>query len=147
MRGIHAVEYVVPKSKNAGNTPGGVRFHNEIVSVYSRQTLISATDFIWRWNGNGQNTPRELIEGIADYVRLKAGLSDEVAAVKLVQDSMMRSPLPSKKETPEGPLLSLPSTHRTHQEVTNSILEPDIDQRRANQETIFEVLIMEAVGS
>ena len=136
MRGIHAAEYVV--TKNAGNTPGGVRFHNEIGSEYSKQTLISATDFIWKlfqqnsdadrknvakvslfiddmdgvayasnneihvsaryingysgnvkteitgvlyhesthiwqWNGNGQSTPGGLIEGIADYVRLKAG--------------------------------------------------------------------------
>ena len=46
MRGIHAAEYVV--TKNAMNTPGGVRFHNEIGSEYSKQTLISATDFIWR---------------------------------------------------------------------------------------------------
>ena len=136
MHGIHAVEYVV--TNNAGNTPGGVRFNNEIGSKYSKQTLISATDFIWRlfqqksnadrknvakvslfiddmdgvayasnneihvsaryingysgnvkteitgvlyhesthiwqWNGNGQSTPGGLIEGIADYVRLKAG--------------------------------------------------------------------------
>ena len=136
MHGIHAVEYVV--TNNAGNTPGGVRFNNEIGSDYSKQTLISATDFIWRlfqqnsdadrknvakvslfiddmdgvayasnneihvsaryingysgnvkteitgvlyhesthiwqWNGNGQSTPGGLIEGIADYVRLKAG--------------------------------------------------------------------------
>ena len=27
----------------------------------------------WQWNGNGQSTPGGLIEGIADYVRLKAG--------------------------------------------------------------------------
>ena len=136
MHGIHAVEYVV--TNNAGNTPGGVRFNNKIGSKYSKQTLISATDFIWRlfqqnsdadrknvakvslfiddmdgvayarnneihvsaryingysgnvkteitgvlyhesthiwqWNGNGQSTPGGLIEGIADYVRLKAG--------------------------------------------------------------------------
>ncbi|KAK4563259.1 hypothetical protein RGQ29_005680 [Quercus rubra] len=136
MHGIHAVEYVV--TNNAGNTPGGVRFNNEIGSEYSKQTLISAADFIWRlfqqnsdadrknvakvslfiddmdgvayasnneihvsaryingysgnvkteitgvlyhesthiwqWNGNGQSTPGGLIEGIADYVRLKAG--------------------------------------------------------------------------
>ena len=136
MHGIHAVEYVV--TNNAGNTPGGVRFNNEIGSDYSKQTLISATDFIWRlfqqnsdadrknvakvslfiddmdgvayasnneihvsaryingysgnvkteitgvlyhesthiwqWNGNGQSTPGGLIEGIADFVRLKAG--------------------------------------------------------------------------
>ena len=135
-QGIYAVEYVV--TNTAGNTPGGVRFNNEIGSEYSKQTLISATNFIWslfqqnnaadrknvpkvslfiddrdgvaftsnneihvsaryindysgnvkteitgvlyhesthiwQWNGNGQSTPGGLIEGIADYVRLKAG--------------------------------------------------------------------------
>ncbi|XP_075672798.1 uncharacterized protein LOC142642327 [Castanea sativa] len=136
IQGIYAVEYVV--TNTAGNTPGGVRFNNEIGSGYSKQTLISATNFIWslfqqnnaadrknvpkvslfiddrdgvafasnneihvsaryingysgnvkteitgvlyhesthiwQWNGNGQSTPGGLIEGIADYVRLKAG--------------------------------------------------------------------------
>ena len=136
MQGIYAVEYVV--TNTAGNTPGGVRFNNEIGSEYSKQTLISAANFIWnlfqqnnaadrknvpkvslfiddrdgvaftsnneihvsaryingysgnvkteitgvlyhesthiwQWNGNGQSTPGGLIEGIADYVRLKAG--------------------------------------------------------------------------
>ncbi|KAF7127414.1 hypothetical protein RHSIM_Rhsim11G0158800 [Rhododendron simsii] len=28
---------------------------------------------VWQWNGNGQPIPRGLIEGIADFVRLKAG--------------------------------------------------------------------------
>ncbi|CBI22516.3 hypothetical protein VitviT2T_003589 [Vitis vinifera] len=132
--GIQAVEYEV--TNNAGSSAGGVRFTNEIGIPYSRQTLVSATDFIWgvfqqntpeerktvqkvsliienmdgvayasnneihvnanyigsysgdvkteftgvlyhemthiwQWNGNGQ-TPGGLIEGIADYVRLKA---------------------------------------------------------------------------
>ena len=136
VQGIYAVEYAV--TNTAGNTPGGVRFNNEIGSEYSKQTLISAANFIWnlfqqnnaadrknvpkvslfiddrdgvaftsnneihvsaryingysgnvkteitgvlyhesthiwQWNGNGQSTPGGLIEGIADYVRLKAG--------------------------------------------------------------------------
>ena len=136
IHGIHAADYDV--TNNAGNTSGGVRFNNEIGCEYSKQTLISATDFIWRlfqedndadrrnvtkvslfiddmdgvayaidneihvsaryingysgdvkteitgvlyhesthiwqWDGNGQSTPGGLIEGIADYVRLKAG--------------------------------------------------------------------------
>ncbi|KAK9988492.1 hypothetical protein SO802_028731 [Lithocarpus litseifolius] len=143
IRGIHAIEYEV--TNNAGNTPGGVCFNNEIGSDYSKQTLISATDFIWslfkqstdadrknvpkvslfiddmdgvayssyneihvsaryingffgdvktettgvlyresthiwQWNDNGQNPPIGLIEGIADYVRVKAGLSDGFVA-------------------------------------------------------------------
>ncbi|KAM7474721.1 hypothetical protein LguiB_021964 [Lonicera macranthoides] len=131
----HAVEYTV--TNKAGTTPGGLRFTNQIGIDYSKQTLNSATSFIWRifqqntyasrknvpsvtliienmggvayavngeihvsanyiqgysgdvkreitgvlyhemthiwqWNGNGQ-APGGLIEGIADYVRLKAG--------------------------------------------------------------------------
>jgi hypothetical protein len=135
IEGIHAVDYVA--TNTAGNTPGGVRFNNVIGSKYSRQTLVSATNYIrrllqqnhaadrknvlkvslfiddmdgvayasnneihvsaryingysgdvkreitgvlyhemthiWQWNGNGL-TPGGLIEGIADFVRLKAG--------------------------------------------------------------------------
>ncbi|KAI6678045.1 hypothetical protein NL676_038841 [Syzygium grande] len=42
----HAVEYTV--TNNAGNTPGGVRFTNEIGIQYSQQTMTESTDFIWR---------------------------------------------------------------------------------------------------
>ena len=134
LHGIQAVQYAV--TNNAGNSAGGVRFTNAIGIPYSRQTLASATNFIWRlfqqntpadrksvqkvtliienmdgvayasnneihvsanyigsysgdvkteftgvlyhemthvwqWNGNGQ-APGGLIEGIADFVRLKA---------------------------------------------------------------------------
>ncbi|KAK1430325.1 hypothetical protein QVD17_12982 [Tagetes erecta] len=34
--------------------------------------IYHETVHVWQWNGNGQ-APGELIEGIADYVRLKAG--------------------------------------------------------------------------
>ncbi|XP_021753418.1 uncharacterized protein LOC110718815 [Chenopodium quinoa] len=133
---VAAVTYSVTNS--AANTPGGTRFNNEVGTAYARQTLSSATDFIWRtfqqtnpadrksnvqqvslivesmqgvaytindqihlsanyvqsysgnvktevtgvlyhevthvwqWTGNGQ-APGGLIEGVADYVRLKAG--------------------------------------------------------------------------
>ncbi|KNA12593.1 hypothetical protein SOVF_124460 isoform A [Spinacia oleracea] len=134
--GVTAVTYSV--TNTATNTAGGTRFNNEVGSDYARQTLSSATDFIWntfqqtnpadrkstiqqvsltvetmdgvaytsndqihlsanyvqgysgnvktevtgvlyhemthvwQWTGNGQ-APGGLIEGIADYVRLKAG--------------------------------------------------------------------------
>ncbi|CAA2967239.1 uncharacterized protein LOC111391744 [Olea europaea var. sylvestris] len=135
IHGSHAVEYTV--TNRAATTPGGARFTREIGAQYSKQTLDSATSFIWRifqqntpsqrknvpkvslfiddmdgvayasnneihvsaryiqgysgnvkreitgvlyhemthiwqWNGNGR-APGGLIEGIADYVRLKAG--------------------------------------------------------------------------
>ncbi|KAG4998476.1 hypothetical protein AAZX31_10G248500 [Glycine max] len=138
MQGTLAVEYSV--TNNALSTPGGVRFRDAIGDEYAKQTLDSATQFIWgvfqqnapadrkdiqkinlfvedrvvpngvvaytskdeihviakyvndyggdvkteitgvlyhemvhvwQWNGNGQ-APSGLIEGIADYVRLKA---------------------------------------------------------------------------
>ncbi|KAL6329240.1 hypothetical protein AAG906_014852 [Vitis piasezkii] len=136
--GVHAVEFFV--TNNAGNSAGGIRFSDKIGVEYSRQTLKSATDFIWtifqqntkadrkesvqnvtliiengngvafssnseihlnanylgeyssdvkreftgviyhemthiwQWNGKGQ-APGGLIEGIADFVRLRADLA------------------------------------------------------------------------
>ncbi|KAF5727274.1 Plant basic secretory protein (BSP) family protein [Tripterygium wilfordii] len=134
LQSISAVDYVV--TNKAGSSGGSVRFKHEIGIPYSKQTLESATKFIWKifqqnsvaerknvqkvtliienmdgvayavnneihvnanylgnytgdlkreftgvlyhemthiwqWDGNGQ-TPGGLIEGIADYVRLKA---------------------------------------------------------------------------
>ncbi|KAI6678051.1 hypothetical protein NL676_038847 [Syzygium grande] len=91
----HAVEYTV--TNNAGNTTGGARFSSEIGIPYSRRTLTAATGFIWRvfhqnapgdrgvhrgpiprdddvwqWNWDGE-APGGLIEGIADFVRLRSG--------------------------------------------------------------------------
>ncbi|KAB2602834.1 hypothetical protein D8674_003839 [Pyrus ussuriensis x Pyrus communis] len=43
--GTHAVDYYV--TNTAGGNPGGIRLNNEIGANYSRQTLISTTDFIW----------------------------------------------------------------------------------------------------
>ncbi|KAF8020094.1 hypothetical protein BT93_G0714 [Corymbia citriodora subsp. variegata] len=131
----HAVDYTA--TNNAGNTPGAVRFTNEIGIPYTQQTMAESTDFIWRtfqqndaadrkdiakvslfidnmdgvaytsnneihvsatylagysgdvkgeftgvlyhemthvwqWNGAGQ-APGGLIEGIADFMRLRVG--------------------------------------------------------------------------
>ncbi|KAF7127174.1 hypothetical protein RHSIM_Rhsim11G0159000 [Rhododendron simsii] len=136
LTGNQAVEYTV--TNKAATTPGGMKFANQIGIEYSKQTMSSATEFIWKtfrqasnadrknvnkvslfidsmdgiayttnneihysanaiqqstgniktgfagviyhemthvwqWNGNGQPTPGGLIEGIADFVRLKAG--------------------------------------------------------------------------
>ncbi|KAJ0077041.1 hypothetical protein Patl1_35404 [Pistacia atlantica] len=54
MQGCHAVDYAV--TNTAITTAGGARFNKQIGADYSKQTL----------------TPGGLIEGIADYVRLKA---------------------------------------------------------------------------
>ncbi|KAL7236515.1 hypothetical protein ACSBR1_019749 [Camellia fascicularis] len=45
MQETHAVEFSV--TNNVPTTPGGIRFTNEIGLDYTKQTLISATNFIW----------------------------------------------------------------------------------------------------
>lgn len=55
LQGTHAVDYVV--TNTAGSTAGGARFNNEIGATYSKQTLSSATEFIWRIFQ--QNTPAD----------------------------------------------------------------------------------------
>ncbi|GMY38583.1 basic secretory protease [Fagus crenata] len=63
---IHAVEYVV--TNNAGNTPGGVRFNNEIGSDYSKQTLISAADFIWRLFQQNNDADRKNVPKVSLFI-------------------------------------------------------------------------------
>ncbi|MBA0602159.1 hypothetical protein Gorai_002349, partial [Gossypium raimondii] len=82
-----AVDYAV--NGNTSNSDGCVRFKIEIGAQNSLQTMADASNFIWNvfqqnnpsdrkkrpesntWDGNGQTSVR-LIEGIADFVRLKA---------------------------------------------------------------------------
>ena len=66
IQGIHAVEYVV--TNNAGNTPGGVRFNNEIGSDYSKQTLISAADFIWRLFQQNNDADRKNVPKVSLFI-------------------------------------------------------------------------------
>ena len=61
-------------------------------------SLISKSHLRWStklWSDSNSDWPKLSLISCSR-------LSDEVAAVELVQDSMMRSPLPSKKETLEG---------------------------------------------
>ena len=66
IQGIHAVEYVV--TNNAGNTPGGVLFNNEIGSDYSKQTLISAADFIWRLFQQNNDADRKNVPKVSLFI-------------------------------------------------------------------------------
>nr|CAB3499290.1 unnamed protein product [Digitaria exilis] len=90
-------------TNTASNTPGGQRFDQAVGLDYAKQVLSDASSFIWgtfnqpsdadrkpvdavtlvvedidgtthvwQWDGQGQANGG-LIEGIADYVRLKAG--------------------------------------------------------------------------
>lgn len=56
-----------------------IHLNSNYVQSYSRNVKAEVTGIlyhemahVWQWNGNGQ-APGGLIEGIADYVRLKAG--------------------------------------------------------------------------
>ncbi|XP_059448130.1 uncharacterized protein LOC132179419 [Corylus avellana] len=66
IEGIHAVDYVV--TNTAENTPGGVRFNNEIGSDYSRQTLVSATDFIWRLFQQNNDADRKNVQKVSLFI-------------------------------------------------------------------------------
>ncbi|KAM3694979.1 hypothetical protein ACB098_07G095100 [Castanea mollissima] len=66
IHGIHAAEYDV--TNNAGNTSGGVRFNNEIGCEYSKQTLISATDFIWRLFQENSNADRKNVTKVSLFI-------------------------------------------------------------------------------
>ncbi|XP_059448252.1 uncharacterized protein LOC132179535 [Corylus avellana] len=66
IEGIHAVDYVV--TNTAENTPGGVRFNKKIGSGYSRQTLVSATDFIWRTFQQNNAVNRKNVQKVSLFI-------------------------------------------------------------------------------
>ncbi|KAF5188376.1 Basic secretory protease [Thalictrum thalictroides] len=55
-------------SDYVGNYSGDVRF--EVTGI-----IYHETTHVWQWNRNNHDAPDRLIEGIADYIRLKAGLA------------------------------------------------------------------------
>ncbi|GLT45707.1 hypothetical protein SLA2020_195200 [Shorea laevis] len=61
-----AVEYVV--NNNAGSSRGGTRFTNEIGTDYSRQTLPSATDFIWRLFQQNNDADRKNVPKVTLFI-------------------------------------------------------------------------------
>jgi hypothetical protein len=73
IEGIHAVDYVV--TNTAGTTPGGVRFNNVIGSDYSRQTLISATDFIWRTFQQNNAADRKNVQKVSVFIDDRDGVA------------------------------------------------------------------------
>ncbi|MCL7050438.1 hypothetical protein MKW94_002095 [Papaver nudicaule] len=62
-----AVQYEV--TNNVAGTTGGNRFDNEIGADYSKQTLESATSFIWRIFGQSSEADRKTIQSIKMFVR------------------------------------------------------------------------------
>ena len=73
VQGIYAVEYAV--TNTAGNTPGGVRFNNEIGSEYSKQTLISATNFIWSLFQQNNTADRKNLPKVSLFIDDRDGVA------------------------------------------------------------------------
>ncbi|KAI3702370.1 hypothetical protein L6452_28106 [Arctium lappa] len=83
--GITAVDYQV--TNDVPNTPGGIRFTNEIGIPYTKQIMGFNGDVkreftsvmyhemthVLQWDGEG-TTPSGLVEGVAEYTKLKANL-------------------------------------------------------------------------
>ncbi|KAG2704621.1 hypothetical protein I3843_05G012700 [Carya illinoinensis] len=66
IQGIYAVDYTV--TNTAGNTPGGIRFNREIGSEYSRQTLISATNLIFRIFQQNSVADRKNVQKVSLFI-------------------------------------------------------------------------------
>ncbi|XP_057493682.1 uncharacterized protein LOC130779144 [Actinidia eriantha] len=69
----HGVEYSV--TNRAATTPGGIRFTNEIGDEYSRQTLISATDFIWQIFQQTSETDRKNVPQVSLIIETMDGVA------------------------------------------------------------------------
>ncbi|KAJ1402885.1 hypothetical protein SESBI_27722 [Sesbania bispinosa] len=66
MHGTEAVEYTV--TNNALNTPGGVRFRDQIGAQYARQTLDSSTQFIWKVFQQNSPADRKNVQKVSLFV-------------------------------------------------------------------------------
>ncbi|GLT39564.1 hypothetical protein SLA2020_137480 [Shorea laevis] len=71
-----AVQYVV--NYNAGSSRGGIRFTNEIGTDYSRQTLTSATDFIWRLFQQNNDADRKNVPKVTLFIDNMDGVAYSV---------------------------------------------------------------------
>jgi hypothetical protein len=58
-----AVEYTV--TNNAATTPGGIKFTNQIGIAYTKQTMSSSTDFIWRIFRQTTNADRKNVPSVS----------------------------------------------------------------------------------
>ncbi|KAK6916393.1 basic secretory protein [Dillenia turbinata] len=61
-----AVEYVA--TNRAESTAGGIRFNNEIGLEFSRQTLITATDFIWKLFQQNTEADRKSVAKVSLFI-------------------------------------------------------------------------------
>ncbi|XP_042506555.1 uncharacterized protein LOC122082835 [Macadamia integrifolia] len=73
VQSVNGVEYQV--INNATGTAGGTRFSNEIGVKYSKQTLISATQFIWRTFQETSKAQRKSVERVTMIVETMDGVA------------------------------------------------------------------------
>ncbi|KAJ0076158.1 hypothetical protein Patl1_33758 [Pistacia atlantica] len=66
MQGCHAVDYTV--TNTASTTTGGARFDSQIGADYSRQTLESATAFIWTIFQQNNAADRKSVEKVSLFI-------------------------------------------------------------------------------
>ncbi|KAL3515329.1 hypothetical protein ACH5RR_022231 [Cinchona calisaya] len=66
IRGTHAVDYTV--TNTATTTLGGARFTKELGVQYSKQTLDSATNFIWRILQENSPADRKNVQKVSMFV-------------------------------------------------------------------------------
>jgi len=69
----HAVRYIIVN--RAETTPGGVRFDNELGIDYTRNTMMSATNFIWKIFQQSNETDRMNVQRVCLFVNDMDGIA------------------------------------------------------------------------
>lgn len=86
---VSAVDYTV--TNRATGTAGGVRFNTDIGVDYSKQTLASATDFIWRTFQQTNAADRKDIKTVNLFIDVMNGVAYSVNNEIHVSDSYIGS--------------------------------------------------------
>ncbi|KAB1208455.1 hypothetical protein CJ030_MR7G022687 [Morella rubra] len=73
LHGILAVEYVVTNS--AETTRGGARFNNELGVDYTRQTMVSASNFVWNIFQQSNEAERKSVPRVSLIVEVMEGIA------------------------------------------------------------------------
>ena len=66
LHGTHAVDYIV--TNRAATTQGGVRFNNELGVDYTKETMASATNFIWNLFQQSNEADRRSVQSVSLFV-------------------------------------------------------------------------------
>ncbi|KAJ6310462.1 hypothetical protein OIU76_015230 [Salix suchowensis] len=82
---VSAVDYTV--TNRATGTAGGARFNTDIGVDYSKQTLASATDFIWRTFQQTNAADRKDIQTVSLFIDVMGGVAYAVNNEIHVSDS------------------------------------------------------------